>query len=55
MKARKSPTKVSIAMETIVASRSSHAQQDFLSRRNCNFRDNTYNNDSYLDEADMNS
>jgi hypothetical protein len=47
--------KVSIAMDTIVASRSSHAPQHSLRRDDHNFRDNTYNRYSYLDEADMNS
>jgi hypothetical protein len=42
-------------MDKIVASRSSHAPHHSLKRDNRNFRDNTYNNDSYLDEADMNS
>ncbi len=48
--------KVSIAMVKIVASRSSHAPHDNLSREDGDFGDNnTYNTDSYLDEADMNS
>jgi hypothetical protein len=42
-------------METIVASFQSHAGQTSLSRKHRDFSDNTYNRDSYLDEADMNS
>ena len=42
-------------MDMIVASGSSHALQHSLASRNHNVRDNTYNNHSYLDEADMNS
>jgi hypothetical protein len=41
--------------EKIVVSRTSHATQHSLRREVCNFRDNTYNKNSYLDEADMNS
>jgi hypothetical protein len=41
--------------ETIVASRMSHATQHSLNCEGCNFMDSTYNKDSYLDEADMNS
>jgi hypothetical protein len=41
--------------EKIVASRISHATQHSLEREDRNFRDNTYNRNSYLDEADMNS
>ncbi len=55
MRARKSPTKASTTKETIVASKLSHAGQQSRSREDRDFRDNTYNNDSYLDEADMNS
>jgi hypothetical protein len=48
--------KGSIPMDTIVASRSSHAPHHARSREDYNFGDNnTYNRDSYLDEADMNS
>jgi hypothetical protein len=47
--------RVSIPMDMIVASRFSHALQHSLGREDRNFRDNTYNRDSYLDEADMNS
>ncbi len=42
-------------MEMIVASRLSHTPQESLHRGSRDFKDNTYNRDSYLDEADMNS
>jgi hypothetical protein len=41
--------------ETIVVSQFRHATQTTASYRLCNFADNTYNKDSTLDEADMNS
>jgi hypothetical protein len=47
--------KASIAMDTIVASGLSCATQGSVERRDGDFRDNTYNRYSYLDEADMNS
>jgi hypothetical protein len=48
--------KASITMDTIVASGFGHAPQHRLRREDRDFRDNnTYNTDSYLDEADMNS
>jgi hypothetical protein len=40
---------------TTVISRHGRATLRPLERERCDFRDNTYNNDSYLDEADMNS
>lgn len=47
--------KVLTAMDTIVASRFGHVPPHCLNRDG-DFRDNsTYNIDSYLDEADMNS
>jgi hypothetical protein len=45
--------KVSTTMESIVANRIGHATQGPLNRKD--FRDNIYNQNSYLDEADMNS
>jgi hypothetical protein len=47
--------KVSPTKATTVTSRFSHATKSSLRREDCNFRDNTYNRNSYLDEADMNS
>ena len=47
--------KASPMKDTTVISRFSHATKSSLSREGCNFRDNTYNRNSYLDEADMNS
>jgi hypothetical protein len=41
--------------ETTVASRFSHITQRSLDRDVCDFRGNTYNRDSTLHEADMNS
>jgi hypothetical protein len=41
--------------ETTVASRFSHTAQSSLNREVRNFRGNTYNRDSTLHEADMNS
>jgi hypothetical protein len=41
--------------ETNVVSQFSHAAQSSLDRGVCNFRGNTYNRDSTLHEADMNS
>jgi hypothetical protein len=41
--------------ETTVVSRISHATQRSLGREVRNFRGNTYNKDSTLHEADMNS
>lgn len=45
----------STTTDMIVASRISHATQISLRREDRDFGDNTYNTDSYLDEADMNS
>jgi hypothetical protein len=47
--------KASTTTDMIVASGSGHATQLSLSCPTGDFRDNTYNKDSYLDEADMNS
>jgi ubiquitin C-terminal hydrolase len=41
--------------EMTVANRFSHATQSSLKCDVCNFRGNTYNRDSTLHEADMNS
>jgi hypothetical protein len=41
--------------ETTVVSHTSHAIKRSLSRELCGDRGNTYNRDSTLDEADMNS
>jgi hypothetical protein len=41
--------------ETTVVSRISHAARRSLGRELRNFRGNTYNKDSTLDEADMSS
>jgi hypothetical protein len=54
MTARSSQMKVS-TMETTVVSHFGHATQRSLGRELSNFRDNTYNRDSTLHEADMNS
>jgi hypothetical protein len=45
----------STTTDMIVVSQYSHATQLSLGRGDSNFRDNTYNKDSYLDEADMSS
>ncbi len=42
-------------MGTIVASRTAMHDNNSLERGQGDFGDNTYNIDSYLDEADMNS
>jgi hypothetical protein len=47
--------KVSPTKATTVISRLGRAIQPSLGRERRGFRDNTYNKDSYLDEADMNS
>jgi hypothetical protein len=41
--------------ETTVVSHLSHAAKSSLGREACDFRGNTYNKDSTLHEADMNS
>jgi hypothetical protein len=47
--------RASTTTEMIVVSQFSHAPQRSLHREDRECRENTYNKDSYLDEADMNS